>query len=55
MTELVDIEMAAHGGSVLEVRREPAGWQSARIALCAPHPCQHADADLRALPPATTG
>jgi secreted PhoX family phosphatase len=27
---LVDIEMAAHGGSVVEIRREPDGWRAIR-------------------------
>ena len=46
--ELVDIEMAAHGGAVIEVRRENGKWQVvAGLEICAPHRRHDADGDHR--------
>ena len=40
--------MAAHGGAVIEVKRENGKWQVvARLEICAPHRCRHADGDHR--------
>ncbi len=42
--ELVDIEMAAHGGAVIEIRRENGKWQVVRqLEIRPPHRRQHAD------------
>ena len=43
-----DIEMAAHGGSVIEVKRENGKWQVvAGLEICAPHRRQYADGHHR--------
>ena len=54
--ELVDIEMAAHGGSVVEIRKVDGNWQVVRGQQVQP-PHHRADTEMEspARPPATTG